>query len=103
MTDTQIDLSGSLKGQVSVTPEEHPDERANRLLAERRSALIEDCKGIAVFAVLLLGIVGIAVLAAYETFFDAIASADTRRWSQTVLSAVVAGGVSFVIGRKVGK
>ena len=52
MPADQIDLSGSLRGQVSVKPEEPPDERAARLRAEQRSALIEDCKGVAVFAVL---------------------------------------------------
>jgi hypothetical protein len=107
MPPDQIDLSGFLKGsrgaQVSVKPEEHPDEMAARLRSEQRSALIEDCKGIAVFIVLLIGVAGIGVLSAYEGFFDATVSVDTRRWSQTVLSALMAGGVSFVVGRKVGK
>ena len=53
MFGSQIDLAGSLKGQVSVKPEEHPDEMAARLEAERRNARIEDWKGIAVFAVIL--------------------------------------------------
>ena len=103
MSRDQIDLSGSLRGQVSVKPEEHPDERAARLRAEQRGALIEDCKGVAVFVVLLVGIVAIGVLSAYEGLFDASASTDTRRWSQTILSALMAGGISFVVGRKVGK
>ena len=38
MPPDQIDVSGSLKGQVSVTPEEHPDERTARLRAEQRGA-----------------------------------------------------------------
>jgi len=44
MPADKIDLSGSLQGQVSVKPEEHPDERTARLRAEQRGALIEDCK-----------------------------------------------------------
>jgi hypothetical protein len=99
----QIDLSGSLKGQVSVKPEEHPEERAVRLRSEQRGALIEDCKGIAVFVVLLVGMAAIGILSAYEGIFDTVASADTKRWSQTILSALMAGAVSFVVGRKVGK
>jgi hypothetical protein len=99
----QIDLSGSLKGQVSVKPEEHPEERTARLRSEQRGALIEDCKGVAVFVVLLVGMAAIGILSAYEGFFDTAASADTKRWSQTILSALMAGAVSFVVGRKVGK
>jgi len=103
MSPDKIDLSGSLKGQVSVKPEEHPDERGARLRAERRAALIEDCKGVAVFAVLLVGIVAIGVLSAYEGFFDASAPPDARRWAQTVLAALMTGAVSFVVGRKIGR
>jgi hypothetical protein len=99
----KIDLSGSLKGQVSVRPEEHPDERAARLRSEQRSALIEDCKGVATFVVLLVGMAGIGAFSAYKGFFDVTASADTVRWSQTVISALMTGAVSFVVGRKVGK
>ena len=57
MPTDQIDLSGSLKGQVSVKPGEPPDERAARLRAEQRGALIEDRKGVAVFVVLLMGLI----------------------------------------------
>jgi len=103
MPADKIDLSGSLQGQVSVKPEEHPDERTARLRAEQRGALIEDCKGVAVFVVLLAGIVAIGVLSGYEAFFDAAASPDTQRWSQTILAAVVTGAISFVVGRKIGK
>ena len=103
MSHSEIDISGALKGQVSLKPEEDPAERTARLRAESRSALIEDCKGVAVFVVLLVGIVGIGVLSAYEGFFDAVASVDAKRWSQTVLSALITGGISFVVGRKVGR
>lgn len=103
MSPDQIDLSGSLKGQVSVKPEEHPEERTARLRAEQRGALIEDYKGIAVFVVLLAGMVAIGVLSAYEGFFNAAAAPDTKRWSQTILAALMTGAVSFVVGRKVGK
>jgi hypothetical protein len=103
MSSEQIDLAPLLRGQVSVKPEEHPEERTARLRAEHRSALIEDCKGIAVFAVLLAGMIGIGGISAYEGFFDAAATADTKRWSQTILSALMTGSVSFVVGRKIGK
>jgi len=103
MSSDKIELIGSLKGQVSVKPEEHPEERLARLRSEQRGAAIEDYKGVAVFTVLLLGITGVGMLSAYEGFFDATASADTRRWSQTVLSSLMTGAVSFVVGRKIAK
>jgi hypothetical protein len=101
-TPNLIDIAGSLQGQVTVTPEEHPDERALRIATARRQGVIEDCKGIAVFAVLLVAIVAIGSLAAYEGVFDSGASVDTRKWAQTLLVAVLTGGISFVVGRKVG-
>jgi hypothetical protein len=103
MSGSPIDLTASLRGQISVTPEEDPDEKAARLKAEARSAMIEDWKGIATFTVLLLGLCATGCLSAYEGFFDPSSSADTKRWSQTVLSSLVTGGISFVIGRKMGK
>lgn len=97
-----LDIAGSLQGLVSLTPEEHPDERALRLRTVERQSIIEDRKGVAVFAVLLGSIVVIGGLALYESILDRAATADTKRWAQTVLTALVSGGVSFVVGRKVG-
>ena len=51
-------------GQLTVTPEEHPDDRAARLRKEERASFIEECKGVAVFGVILCGLVGLAVLSA---------------------------------------
>jgi hypothetical protein len=99
----KIDVAGSLRGQISVTPDEHPDDRAARLRAEQRAALIENGKGVAVFAVLLLALVGLGLLAVYEGVFDATASAETRHWAQTILAALVTGAISFVVGRKIGR
>jgi hypothetical protein len=92
MSPDKIDLSGSLKGQVSVKPEEHPEDRTAPLRAERRGALIEDYKGIAVFAVLLVGMVAIGILSACEGFFDGHCVAGYQgRWSQTILAALMSG------------
>ena len=97
----QIDLAALLKGQVTVTPEEHPDERAARLRILERQTRIADNKGIVVFGVLLAAIVAIGILAAYEGFF-AGAPAEMQKWGQTVLTVLLSGGISFVVGRKVG-
>jgi hypothetical protein len=103
MSPDQIDVNALLRGQVSVRPEEHPDERLARLRAEERSYQIEDYKGVAVFIVLLTGMTAIGILCIYASFFDSTASADTKQWSQTVLSSLLTGAVSFVVGRRVGK
>lgn len=102
MPTDRLDLSGSLAGQVSVRPEEHPEERAARLKAEARQSLIEDYKGVVVFVVLLLTVIVVGFAAAYEGLLDASASPDTKRWGQTILSVLASGGISFVVGRKVG-
>jgi hypothetical protein len=96
-----LNIRGDLQGQVSLTPEEHADDRAARLKTERRGDLIRDCKDIVVivvFTVLLMAIIIVGAIAAYEALWDASASPDTKRWSQTVLSSVMAGGISFVVG-----
>ena len=103
MPADQLDFGPVLKGQVSVIPEEHPEDRAARLRREERAALIEDYKGVVVFVVVLCGIVGVAALSVHKGVFDATASAETQRWGQGVLTVVVSSSISFVIGRKVGK
>ena len=68
MPADRLDLSASLAGQVSVKPEEHPDERSARLRTEARQALIEDCKGVAVFVVLLLAVIAAGAIAPMKGF-----------------------------------
>lgn len=53
-----------------------------------------------VVMVLILGIVGLVV---YLRFFAANQTAETIKWCETVLSAVLTGTISFAIGRKFGK
>jgi hypothetical protein len=98
----RVNISGELQGQVSLIPEEHFEDREARLKAEARRDLIRDCKDVAVFAVLLIAIVIVGALAAYEAIWDASANSDTKRWAQTVLFAVMTGGISFVAGVKIG-
>jgi hypothetical protein len=99
-----LDLGAVVKsGQVTVTPEEHPDDRAARLRREERASIIEEYKGIVVFAVILCGIMSIAALSAYKGLLDPTASPETQRWGQGILTVVMSSAISFFIGRKVGK
>lgn len=100
---SSLNINGELDaGQVSITPEEHADDRATRLEATKRQAKIRDYSDLAVFVVLLVAIVTVGIIAAYEGFGDGSASPETRRWGQTILSALMSGGISFVAGRKIG-
>jgi len=98
----RLNITGELQGQVSLAPEEHDDDRQARLKTAARRELIHDITEVVVFAVLLIGIVAVGIIAFYEGFWDTTANPDTRRWSQTILSAVMAGGLSFVAGKKIG-
>ena len=100
MAPSQLDITGSFAGEVSVKPEEHPAERAARLRSEQRQALLEDIKNTVLFACFLGAVLILGGLSAYEGIFDAGASTDTKRWAQTILSSLMAGAVAFVIGRK---
>jgi hypothetical protein len=99
VTTEANDLSGRFNGLVSVKPEEHPEDRAARIRMEHRQNLIADAQNIAIFITLLIGIIIVACVAGYEGVIDRNASADTKRWGQTVLSAILSGGISFVVGR----
>ncbi len=98
----QVDITGQLKGQVTVTPEEHPDERVVRLRREERQGFIEQNKGIAVFVVVLIAVIIIGVGAGYELLFDSTASAETKKLAQTVISGLFFGSMGFIVGKKVG-
>jgi hypothetical protein len=99
---TPLNISGDLLGLVTFTPEEHPDDRAMRLKTEARRELMHDWKETVLFGVLLIGIVMVGIVAADAGLWDGSASAETKRWGQTILSAVVTRGISFVAGRKIG-
>jgi hypothetical protein len=80
--------------------EEHPDERAARLQNERRAAIIEDCKGIVIFAAPLLFTMIIASASLYMTLLSTNLPPETQRWYQSVLAAILSGGVAFLLGKK---
>lgn len=99
---TPLNIKGDLQGQVTLTPEEHPDDRSARLKTEARREFIHDCKEVVLFVLLSCGVVLVGLVAAYEGVWDMSATPETKRWGQTVLSALMTGGISFVVGRKIG-
>jgi hypothetical protein len=101
---TQLNLEGVVpRADVTLTREEHPDERAARLKQENRAAIIDNCKDVAIFAALYLFLIGIVALCLYFILFATAVPPETQRWSQSLLAAILSGTVSFMVGRKIGK
>ena len=101
MSGDTIDLlrEALSNGGVSITPDENPEDRAHRHRIESRQACISDAKEIATFCVILLALVAIGGFAAYRGLISPTSDSATQHWCQNVLTAVVTGGISFVLGR----
>ena len=100
----QVDIKTLLtRASISIDPEESSDERIGRLEREYAEHRFEIVKGYALFFGVLAAIVVVGGLCAYEGIFDASASADTKRWAQTTLSALFAGSITFILGQKTAK
>jgi predicted nucleic acid-binding Zn ribbon protein len=100
MPPTDLDLNAMFgRASVQVDPEETDEERAARLKQEIANAKLARVKEYVVFFVVVGALIAVGVLCAYEGFLDPAASADTKRWAQTTLSALFAGSLSFVLGQ----
>ena len=87
------------RASISIEPEENPEERAERLKRERAEGRFELFKRYVLFIVFITALTAVGAVSAYEAAFDPGASADTKRWAQTVLSALLTGAVSFIVGQ----
>ena len=102
---SRLDINDPLfrRASLSFEPEESAEELTARLKVEAGQATSEIVKGYVLFFVILLSIVAIGGLCAWQGIFDPTASADTKRWAQTSLSALFTGSVSFVLGQMTAK
>jgi hypothetical protein len=99
----QLNLDGVVpRGELTLTRDEHPEERKARLKNEYRAAIIKDFQDVAVFAALYLFLVIMVLVCLYENLFASAVSPETQRWSQSILAAILSGTVSFLVGKKVG-
>ncbi|HEY3919437.1 MAG TPA: hypothetical protein VGL83_16735 [Stellaceae bacterium] len=97
-----VDLATILaESDLTIEPSEHDDEREVRLHGEKRAKLIDDIKGLVLFFVVLLSLLAVGALCAYVVFFDKVASAELQKFSQTGLTVILSGGVSFLLGKSV--
>jgi hypothetical protein len=91
------------RASVQVEPEEAVEERNARLAQEKADAKLVRVKAYVVFFVIVTALIVVGTLCIYAGIFDPTASADTKRWAQTLLSALFAGSVSFVLGQATAK
>lgn len=90
------------KGTVELGPDETAEERAARLRREERRDRVEHFKGVTLFVVAVGGIVVLGVACGWVAL-DAQADSETRKWAQTLLTAIVSGGLAFLFGRALPK
>jgi len=96
--DARLDIGDILPASdVTIEPSERDDERAARLANAKRAKLFEDCKSMILFVVVLIALVAIGVLCAHMIFFDKSATPETQKWAETALTALVSGGLSFLV------
>jgi hypothetical protein len=100
----EIDVDAMFaRAAVQLAPTETPEERAARITRETKDAKLERVKAYVLFFVVMFGVISVGCLCAYEGIFNPNASADSKRWAQTALSALLAGFVSFVLGQATAK
>jgi hypothetical protein len=87
------------RATFSLEREEHADERAARLVKEERDHVAETRWKHIYRSAILLALFAVAIVAGYEGVWDAAATPETKRWAQTVLSALFTGAVGFVFGQ----
>jgi hypothetical protein len=96
----RLDL-GSIfaESDVTIAPSERDDERTARIVKESGAALWADIRSMILFFVVLIAMIALVVLSGHLVFFDKTAAPETQKWAQTVLTALVSGGVAFLFGR----
>ena len=99
----ELDLNQLLKkGTVELGPTETDDERSARLRREERRDKVDHFKSVTLFIVAIGGIVALGTVCGWVAL-DAQADAETRKWAQTLLTAIVSGGLAFLFGRALPK
>ncbi len=91
------------RASITIGSPETPEERQHRLDRDREKQRYELFKSYVVFIGLFSTLTAVAAVCLYAAVFDQAASPDTKRWAQTVLSAILAGAISFVVGQSTAK
>ena len=86
------------RASISIEPEENPEKRTERLRRERAEARFELVKRYVLFFVFVVALALVGAISAYEATVDVTATPETKRWAQTVLSALLTGALSFIVG-----
>jgi len=100
MSSDNIDINAAiLQNEVSILPPEHPLNRASRIKREDRASWLDDIQRMTIFSVLLTCMVILGGVTCYEGIINNNIAPDTKHLCQTILSAIVSGGISYVFGR----
>lgn len=105
MAQDTIDIAAIFgrRASIAIDPEETAEEHTARIRRDDRETTFELVKGYVLFFVIVIAIILIGVLCAYEAVFDGSATTETKRVAWTILSALFTGSVSFVLGQKSAK
>lgn len=89
------ELADKLKWTGSFT-REAPSEREHRLEQAALDARFKRWQTVALFSVTLVGLVAIASLS-IDTIRDPNASAAEKGWARSLVTAIVSGGVGYLV------
>jgi hypothetical protein len=81
-----------------IKPTEHAEDRASRIKRQEADATFRRIKELVFFAVCLLLVVGIFLVAA-KLVSDPKASPDDKKWATAVLSSIVTSTIAFLAGK----
>ena len=91
------------RGELAIgLDEEDPDSKASRLRIEGRAAVIDHCKDVAIFVALYLFLIMMVLVSLYYLIIAQSVPQENQRFYQAILTAVLSGSVSFLVGREIG-
>ena len=91
------------RGDIAIElVEDDPEDKAARRQIESRAAIADLSKDVATFAALYVFLIIMVLISLYLLLIAQSVPPETQRWSQSMLTAILSGGVSFLVGRKLG-
>jgi hypothetical protein len=92
----KLDLGDLVRsGELTLGPEEDPEDKASRRRIEGRAAFIDHCKDVAIFVALYLFVILMVLISLYFLVIAQSVSPENQKWFQTILTALLSGSVSF--------
>lgn len=97
---SQVDLHDLLhKGSIAVTPHEHDDERAARILRDNRDHMSGLTRSWLIFLIVAIFILTVAYFSLDTLLFAQNPKPHAVEWAKTALTSLLTGFLSFWLGR----